>query len=205
MSQDNAPLLIELGTEELPPKALDELAAAFANSIVDGLAKRGVAADAANAKTYCSPRRLAVLVPAVAAQQPAQKSEVLGPYLNIGLDANGAPTPALAGFAAKNGLKVDQLERITDGKGERFVARSEKPGQPTAALIPEIVAEALKSLPIPKSMRWGDHDYAFVRPAHWLVMLHGEKVVDGEILGLKSGRMSRGHRFHHPQPVRRAP
>ena len=85
-----ASLLIELGTEELPPKALDELAAAFAAGICDGLAKRGVAADLANARTFCSPRRLAVHVPAVAAQQPAQKSEVLGPYLNIGLDANGA-------------------------------------------------------------------------------------------------------------------
>ena len=200
-AHDTAPLLIELGTEELPPKALDELAAAFANGMVEGLAKRGIAADGANAKTYCSPRRLAVLVPAVGAQQPAQKSEVLGPYLNIGLDANGAPTPALAGFAAKNGVAVDQLERVSDAKGERFVARSEKPGQPTAALIPEIVAEALKSLPIPKPMRWGDHDYAFVRPVHWLVMLHGDKVIDGDILGLKSGRMSRGHRFHHPQPV----
>jgi len=200
-AHDTAPLLIELGTEELPPKALDELAAAFANGIVEGLAKRGIAVDAANAKTYCSPRRLAVLVPTVGAQQPTQKSEVLGPYLNIGLDANGAPTPALAGFAAKNGVAVEQLERISDAKGERFVARSEKPGQPTAALVPEIVAEALKSLPIPKPMRWGDHDYAFVRPAHWLVMLHGSEVIDGEIFGLKSGRMSRGHRFHHPQPV----
>ena len=121
-------LLIELGTEELPPKALDELANAFANGIAEGLKKRGVEAEAANAKTYCSPRRLAVLIPAVAAEQPQQKSEVLGPYLNIGLDANGAPTPALQGFAAKNNIAVEQLQRITDAKGERFVARSEKPG-----------------------------------------------------------------------------
>ncbi len=196
-----ASLLIELGTEELPPKALDELAAAFAAGICDGLAKRGVAADLANARTFCSPRRLAVHVPAVAAQQPAQKSEVLGPYLNIGLDANGAATPALLGFAAKNGVAVEQLERTADAKGERFVARSEKPGQPTAALVPEILAETVKALPIPKPMRWGDHDYAFVRPAHWLVMLHGDQVIDGELLGLRSGRSSRGHRFHHPQPV----
>ena len=194
-------LLIELGTEELPPKALDELANAFANGIAEGLKKRGVEADAANAKTYCSPRRLAVLIPAVAAEQPQQKSEVLGPYLNIGLDANGAPTPALQGFAAKNNIAVEQLQRITDAKGERFVARSEKPGRPTPELIPEIVAETLKALPIPKPMRWSDHDYAFVRPAHWLVMLYGSDIVDGEILGLKSGRQSRGHRFHHPQPV----
>ncbi len=197
----NASLLIELGTEELPPKALDELATAFANGICEGLTKRGIAADVASATVYCSPRRLAVHVPAVAPEQPAQKSEVLGPYLTIGLDANGAPTPALSGFAAKNGLAVDQLERIGDAKGERFVARSEKPGQPTSVLVPEIVVEALKALPIPKPMRWGDHDYAFVRPVHWLVMLHGAAVVDGEVLGLRSGRQSRGHRFHHPQPV----
>ena len=202
MSAPIAPaLLIELGTEELPPKALDELAAAFANGIVDGLAKRGVSADVAHAQTYCSPRRLAVWVPAVAAQQPAQKSEVLGPYLNIGLDASGAPTPALSGFAAKNGVAIDQLQRVTDAKGERFVARSEKPGQSTATLVAEILVETLKALPIPKPMRWGDHDYAFVRPAHWLVMLHGNQVIDAELFGLKSGRMSRGHRFHHPQPV----
>jgi len=194
-------LLIELGTEELPPKALDELAAAFANGICEGLKKRGVDADVANAKTYCSPRRLAVLIPAVAAEQPPQKSEVLGPYLNIGFDANGAPTPALTGFAAKNGVTVEQLQRATDAKGERFVARSEKPGQATVKLIPETVAEALKTLPIPKPMRWGDHEYTFVRPAHWLVMLYGAEVIEGELLGLRSGRESRGHRFHHPEAV----
>lgn len=197
----NKPLLIELGTEELPPKALDELAKDFAHGIRDGLARRGLTANAVDVNVYASPRRLAVLVPGVAAQQPAQKSEVLGPYLNIGLDADGKPTPALTGFAAKNGVAVEALQRVTDAKGERFVARSEKPGQATAALIPEIVAEALKALPIPKPMRWGDHDYSFVRPAHWLVMLHGADIVDGAVLGVQSGRMSRGHRFHHPQPV----
>jgi len=118
------PLLIEIGCEELPPKALDELAVAFARGVCEGLAKRGIAVYAANAKTYNSPRRLAVLVPDVVAEQPAQKSEVLGPYLNIGLDASGAPTPALRGFAAKNGLTVEQLQRTADAKGERFVARS---------------------------------------------------------------------------------
>ena len=198
---DSKPLLIEIGCEELPPKALDELTAAFARAVCEGLSKRGVAADAANAKMYNSPRRLAVRVPGVAAQQPAQKSEVLGPYLNIGLDAGGAPTPALRGFAAKNGLAVEHLQRVSDAKGERFVARSEKPGQATAALLQDIVAEALKALPIPKPMRWGDHDFAFVRPMHWLIILHGDTVVDAEIFGIKSSRESRGHRFHHPQAV----
>jgi glycyl-tRNA synthetase beta chain len=201
---DAKPLLIEIGCEELPPKALDELTAAFAHGVCEGLAKRGIAAAAVDAKMYNSPRRIAVLVPAVGALQPAQKSEVLGPYLNIGLDANGAPTPALLGFAAKNGTAVEQLQRVTDAKGERFVARSEKPGQATAALLQDIIVEALKALPIPKPMRWGDHEYAFVRPVHWIVILHGEQAIDAEIFGIKAGRESRGHRFHHPQPVRLA-
>lgn len=197
---DVKPLLIEIGTEELPPKALDELAAAFAKGVCEGLARRGIAAGT-DAKVYNSPRRLAAIVPDVAAMQPTQKSEVLGPYLNIGLDASGAPTPALRGFAAKNGIAVEDLQRTTDAKGERFVARSEKPGQPTAALMQDIIGEALKALPIPKPMRWGDHDFAFVRPMHWLVVLHGDQIVDAEIFGIESGRESRGHRFLHPQGV----
>lgn len=201
MISNTKSLLVEIGCEELPPNALVELSTAFAKGIGEGLAKRGIAADLAGAKVYNSPRRLAVLVPDVAMMQPAQNSEMLGPYLNIGLDANGAPTPALRGFAAKNGVAVEQLQRLTDAKGERFVARNEKPGQPTATLMQEILIEALKSLPIPKPMRWGDHDYTFVRPVHWLVILHGDQVIDAEIFGIRSGRESRGHRFHHPQPV----
>ena len=194
-------LLIELGTEELPPKALDELSIAFANGIGAGLTKRGIAADVTNAKPYCSPRRLAVWIPKVAAAQPDQQQERRGPAVNAGLDANGQPTRALIGFAQSCGVDIAQLENLETDKGSWFVHRATKQGQPTATLIPEIVAEALKALPIPKPMRWGDHDYAFARPVHWLVMLHGADVIVGEILGLKSGRMSRGHRFHHPQPV----
>ncbi|GAA0712980.1 glycine--tRNA ligase subunit beta [Dokdonella soli] len=202
MSAARAPsLLIELGTEELPPKALDELASAFANGVCEGLTRRGVAADVASAKPYCSPRRLAAWIPDVATAQPDQQQERRGPAVNAGLDANGEPTKALLGFAQSCGVEVAQLEKLETDKGAWFVHRATKPGQPTAALIPEIVAEALKALPIPKPMRWGDHDYAFVRPAHWLVMLHGHDVIEGEILGQTSGRMSRGHRFHHPQLV----
>ncbi|MEO5560887.1 MAG: glycine--tRNA ligase subunit beta, partial [Dokdonella sp.] len=194
-------LLIELGTEELPPKALDELSAAFAKGVCDGLTKRGIAADIANAKAYSSPRRLAVWIPGVAAAQPDQSQERRGPAWNAGFDANGAPTKALTGFAHSCGIEVAQLEKLETDKGAWFVHRAQKPGQPTASLIPEIVAESLKALPIPRPMRWGDHDYSFVRPVHWLVMLHGNTMVDGEILGLKSGRWSRGHRYHHPQPI----
>ncbi len=194
-------LLIEIGTEELPPKSLDELAAAFASGITAGLARRDVAADSAAAKTYCSPRRLAVLVPRVAKMQPDSIEEIFGPPVSVGRDANGEPTKALQGFAKKCGVEVSALQELSKADGAYFGLRREKRGQPIASLLPEILAEALKALPIPKPMRWSDHDYTFVRPAHWLVMLHGAEVVDGEILGLKSGRHSRGHRFHHPQPV----
>ncbi|MBD8899618.1 glycine--tRNA ligase subunit beta [Rhodanobacter sp. DHG33] len=194
-------LLIELGTEELPPKALDELSAAFARGICDGLAKRGIEASLGEAKAYCSPRRLAVHVPRVAAMQPEQSVERRGPAVNAALDAQGQPSKALTGFAQSCGVTVGQLEKLETDKGAWFVFRAVKPGQPLAALLAEIVDEAFKSLPIPRPMRWADHDYAFVRPAHWLVMLHGADIVDGEVLGLKSGRQSRGHRFMHPQPV----
>ncbi len=196
-----APLLIELGTEELPPKALPELAQAFFDGIAIGFEKRGIAFNKNNAKALYSPRRLAVLFAEVGTEQASQKSEVLGPYLNIGLNAEGQPTPALLGFAGKNGLSVEQLEKTTDNKGERFVARSEKPGAVTSTLIAEIVSESLAALPIPKPMRWGNRDTKFIRPVHWLVMLMGGDVVEGEVMGLTSDRMSRGHRFHHNKPV----
>ncbi len=195
------PLLIELGTEELPPKALPELAQAFFDGIANGFEKRGIAFNKNNAKALYSPRRLAALFAEVGTEQASQKSEVLGPYLNIGLNAEGQPTPALLGFAAKNGLSVEQLEKTTDQKGERFVARSEKPGAITSTLIAEIVSESLAALPIPKPMRWGSRETKFIRPVHWLVMLMGNDVIDGEVMGLKSDRMSRGHRFHHNKPV----
>jgi glycyl-tRNA synthetase beta chain len=194
-------LLIELGTEELPPKALDELAAAFLRGICDGLAKRGVDAAADEARAYASPRRLAVHVPGVSAAQPEQAIERRGPALAAALDADGQPSKALRGFAQSCGVDVEQLEKLETDKGAWFVWRTVKPGQPVAALLPEIIDEALKALPIPRPMRWADHDYSFVRPAHWLVILHGAEIVDGEVLGLRSGRKSRGHRFMHPQPV----
>ncbi|HET9836240.1 MAG TPA: glycine--tRNA ligase subunit beta [Rhodanobacteraceae bacterium] len=195
------PLLIEIGCEELPIHSIDELAQAFARGVCEGLGKRGIAADAEHARVLCTPRRLAVHVPAVGDSQPEQHSEVLGPYATAALDAQGEPTRALLGFAQKCGVEWTQLQRVSDNKGERFAHRAVQPGQPTAALLPQIVSEALAALPIPKPMRWADHDYAFVRPVHWLVMLHGDRVVEGEVLGLKSGRQSRGHRFMHANPV----
>lgn len=195
------PLLVELGTEELPVKALPGLAQAFFDGVVGGLTKRGVAVERGDAKPLSTPRRLAVLLPGVAVEQPEQRGEVLGPYLNIALDADGQPTKALQGFAAKAGIDWTALERTSDAKGERFVHRSVTPGARTAALLPEILAEAIAAMPIPKPMRWGSHSYGFARPVHWLVLLHGKDVIEAEVLGLKSDRMSRGHRFMHDKTV----
>ena len=202
---DQLPLLIEIGTEELPPKALPELAQAFFDGIVKALASRRIAMPEIPgdlpARPLYSPRRLAVFLPAVSTQQPQQHSEVLGPYTNVGLDASGNPTQALLGFAQKNGMEWQKLDRVTDAKGMRFVARSNRPGAQTVDLLADIVNEAVKGLPIPKPMRWGSRETGFVRPMHWLVILFGRDVAPGEVLGFKADRMSRGHRFHHAKPV----
>ncbi|MFT3755586.1 MAG: glycine--tRNA ligase subunit beta [Pseudoxanthomonas sp.] len=195
------PLLIELGVEELPVKALPGLARAFFDGALAALEKRGIAVERGNATPLYTPRRLAVLLPGVAVEQPEQASEILGPYLNVALDADGQPTRALQGFAAKAGVDWTQLEKLTDAKGERFVHRSVNVGALTIELLPEIVREAVAAIPVPKPMRWGDHDYAFARPVQWLVLLFGQQVVPAQLLGVKSDRMSQGHRFEHDKPV----
>ncbi|WP_425491157.1 glycine--tRNA ligase subunit beta [Luteimonas fraxinea] len=195
------PLLIELGTEELPVKALPGLAQAFFDGVIAALDKRGVAVDRGDAKPLYTPRRLAVLLPGVASEQPEQRSEVLGPYLSIALDADGNPTKALQGFAAKAGIDWTALEKTSDAKGERFVHRAVTPGAATAALLPDVLREAIAAMPIPKPMRWGAHTYAFARPVHWLVLLHGGTIVDAELFGVRSGRTSRGHRFMHDAAI----
>ncbi|WP_295971999.1 glycine--tRNA ligase subunit beta [uncultured Xanthomonas sp.] len=195
------PLLIELGTEELPVKALPGLAQALFDGVIAGLEKRGIAVERGDAKPLSTPRRLAVLLPGVAVEQPEQRAEVLGPYLNIALDADGQPTKALQGFAAKAGIDWTALERTSDAKGERFVHRAVNPGARTATLLPEILREAIAAMPIPKPMRWGDHDYGFARPLQWLVLLFGNEVVPMPLFGVQAGRDSRGHRFLHDAPV----
>lgn len=194
-------LLIELGTEELPPKALDELSLAFATGIAAGLSKRGVVYPEGGVMVLNSPRRLTAFIEDVSLTQPEQHLERRGPAMAAGLGADGQPSKALIGFAASCGVDVGALEKLETDKGAWFVHRSVKPGAATASLLPEIIDEALKALPIPKAMRWSDKEFQFVRPAHWLVMLLGDEVVPATVLGLTSDRMSRGHRFHHPQSV----
>ena len=176
------PLLVELGTEELPVQALPGLAQALFDGVIDGLVKRGIPVERGDAKPLYSPRRLAVLLPGVGTEQPEQASEVFGPYVNIALDADAQPTKALQGFAQKAGVQWTQLARASDAKGERFVHRAVTPGASTRALLPEILREAIAAMPIPRPMRWGDHDYAFARPVHWLVLLLGNDVVDAALL-----------------------
>ncbi len=193
-------LLIELGTEELPPKALNELAQSFLDGVKAGLHKRGIE-FLGEARALWTPRRLAVRIFQVSEQQPDQIIERRGPAANAAFDASGAPSKALIGFAQSCGVEVSALEKLETEKGAWLVHRGLKKGEATISLVGDIVREALKALPIPKPMHWGDKDILFVRPVHWLLMLFGEQVIEGEALGLSANRMSFGHRFHHPSAL----
>ena len=190
-----ATLLIELLTEELPPKSLNTLGVSFAEQVTTELKKLGFVAESAQAKDFATPRRLAISIPDVLDHQPEQQVERKGPPVASGLDANGNPTPALQGFAKSCGVSVEQLGKMHDGKNECFAFRSTKAGEPLAVHLAGIVEKALKKLPAPKLMRWGDRETQFIRPVHGLVMLHGDQVVAGEVLGQASGTQTMGHRF----------
>ena len=192
-------LLIELGTEELPPKALNKLSDAFLTGVEIGLTEAGIVFD--SIKAYAAPRRLALMLSNVEESQADRDIEKLGPNVKAAYDADGNPTKAATGFARGCGVEVSELATVDTEKGERLVFKIEERGKPTVELMPAIVDQALAKLPIPKRMRWGDSSAEFVRPVHWLVMLFGEDVIDAEILGVKSGRESRGHRFHHPELI----
>ncbi len=189
-------LLIEIGTEELPPKALQKLSKSFSSEIIAGLKKAELAFG--EIKTYATPRRLAVWVQAVALQQADKNIERRGPALAAAFDDAGNPTKAAQGFAQSCGVGVDDLGRMENKKGSWLCFCSEKKGTQANTLLPGIVTDALAKLPIPKRMRWGASEAEFVRPVHWIVLLHGGDTVPGEILGMTTGNQTRGHRFHHP-------
>ena len=189
-------LLIEIGTEELPPKALELLARGFGLYLRTKLGALGLV-SAQEERIYFSPRRLAVLIPNVALQQADRVLELFGPPVSAAHDKDGKPTKAAEGFAKKVGANLEQLQQ-KDGK---LFFKSLAKGRAAAELIPEIVKEALEKLPIPKRMRWGTGEAQFVRPVHWVVMLLGDKVIDSEILGVKTGRKTYGHRHMQPQAI----
>ena len=186
-------LLIEIGTEELPPKALKKLSAAFAAGIEDGFKKVGLSQGPM--KTFATPRRLAVLVSQLATQQADKEVVRRGPAITAAFKEDGCATPAALGFAKSCGVTVEQLEKLEAAEGAWLVFRKQEKGQATTALIPRIVDAALAQLPIPKRMRWGALTAEFVRPVHWVILLFGDQVVDAEILSVRSGRETRGHRF----------
>ncbi len=191
----NHSVLIELRTEELPPKSLKALSESFASSVFAALKEQAFASAASVCIPYATPRRLALMVTDVAAQQPDRILEKKGPAVSSGVDAAGKPTRALEGFMRSVGVGFEQLQKAGDGKAEYFVARTEKKGEGLDTHLADIVTQALKKLPIQKVMRWGDSEHQFVRPVHGLILLHGSRVVAGEVLGLRSGNKTLGHRF----------
>ena len=185
--------LVEIGTEELPPKALKTLATAFAENVEAELNQAGLTFD--KIEWFAAPRRLAVKVLSLATQQPSKEIEKRGPAVSAAFDAEGKPTKAAEGWARGCGITVEQAERIATDKGEWLVHRAKIEGQPTKNLLNGIVANALAKLPIPKPMRWADKSVQFIRPVHTVTMLLGDELIEGEILGVASARTIRGHRF----------
>jgi glycyl-tRNA synthetase beta chain len=200
MTPEKRDFLIEVGTEELPPKALRTLEQAFATELVSGLAK--TALKHGEVRSFATPRRLAVLVRRLAARQPDQKIERRGPPVNAAFDAEGLPTRAAQSFAAAWKTSIEELQRRDEGKGTFLYYVGIKAGAATAELLPGLVQSALDALPIPRRMRWGAGEAQFVRPVHWIVMLYGKEVVPASLLDTASGNLTRGHRFHAPKPLR---
>lgn len=185
--------LVEIGTEELPPKALKTLATSFADNVEAELNQAGLSFD--KIEWFAAPRRLAVKVLNLATQQPSKEIEKRGPAVSAAFDAEGKPTKAAEGWARGCGITVEQAERIATDKGEWLVHRAKIEGKPTKNLLNDIVANALAKLPIPKPMRWADKTVQFIRPVHTVTMLLGDELIEGEILGVASARTIRGHRF----------
>ncbi|MCU9532116.1 glycine--tRNA ligase subunit beta [Pseudomonas mosselii] len=187
--------LVELGTEELPPKALATLGDAFLAGIEKGLQAAGL--NYTGKQVYAAPRRLAVLIRQLDVQQPDRSINIDGPPVQAAFNAEGQPTQAALGFAKKCGVELSDI----DQSGPKLRFSQHIPGKATASLLPTIVEDSLNDLPIPKRMHWGASREEFVRPTQWLVMLLGDQVVDCTLLAQKAGRESRGHRFHHPENV----
>jgi glycyl-tRNA synthetase beta chain len=192
-------LLFELGCEELPPKSLKKLSQALLDNILAGLKEAGL--NYAQGTAYATPRRLAVIIDDLISFQADKIVEKRGPAVQAAFAADGTPSKALQGFAASCGATVEQLEKLTTDKGEWLIFKQAVKGQATTALLPEIIRKSLNNLPIAKRMRWGSFNTEFARPAHWAVLLFGDQVIETEILGLTTGRLSRGHRFHAPQNI----
>jgi glycyl-tRNA synthetase beta chain len=184
----SATLLVEILTEELPPRSLEALARSFRDSLTHALESAGLRSSESGSRYFATPRRLAVVVSLVRAAAGASRERVLGPSAS-------APAAAVAGFARKHGATVEQLARVETPKGPVYALERTLPGAVLAEVLPQKIEAALKALPVAKLMRWGTGEAQFVRPVHGLVMLHGAKLIAGRVLGVESGRHTRGHRF----------
>jgi glycyl-tRNA synthetase beta chain len=196
---EQADLLFELGTEELPPKSLKKLSKSLSESFITGLNQAHL--QHGEVTLYASPRRLALLIKECALQQQDREIERRGPAIKAAFDAEDKPTKAAEGFARSCQTSIEQLDRLKTEKGEWLVYRTHESGQSAITLLPEIAQQALNKLPIPKRMRWGNSEAQFVRPVHWLLFLLGEEVVSCTLLDAKADRLTYGHRFHHPGAI----
>ena len=204
MAKD-ASLLIEIGTEELPPKALKRLSEAFADNLYDYLCEERLLAplDAAeDREIYATPRRLAVIYHRVRKRQEDDVLRRTGPYKSAAFDASGKPTPAALGFAKGLGVDLSQLHEEETDKGPRLVHKQKVKGKAVKDLIHGVLENAIKDLPIPKRMRWGSRETEFVRPVHWLVVMHGNQVIRTDMLSASATNTTRGHRFHYPREIK---
>ena len=193
-------LLVEIGTEELPPTALPRLIEAFASGLQSQFSQHHLGFG--GLESFATPRRLALLVHDLDTAQPDQELVRRGPALAAAFDAAGQATPAALGFARSCGVDISAVEREETPKGAWLVVRQRQAGRPTSELLPTLVERALAGLPIPKRMRWADREDEFVRPVHWVVLLFGEDTVPGQVLGVATGRETFGHRFHRPGAIR---
>jgi glycyl-tRNA synthetase beta chain len=200
MKTERRDFLLEIGTEELPPRSLPALQQALVAGLAAGLDK----ADLAHGELvgFATPRRLAVWVKRLAAQQPEQHLKRRGPPVSAAFDAAGHPTRAALAFAESCGTRLEALQRLDEGKGIFLFFVGSRPGERAVALLPGLVQAALDALPIPRRMHWGAGDALFVRPVHWVVMLYGREVVPATLLDTPAGHLTRGHRFHAPRPIR---
>jgi glycyl-tRNA synthetase beta chain len=194
--ESTADFAVEIGTEELPPKALPGLIRAFVDELVALLGRERLAHGAVT--PFATPRRLAAVIRDLALVQEERTAELKGPPVSVAFDAEGRPTAAALAFAERCGVAVEALGRTRTAKGEWLSGRKVEAGRPARELLAGLVEEALSRLPIPRRMRWGDSAIEFVRPVHWVLMLHGSETVPGTVLGLTPGRATRGHRFHAP-------
>jgi glycyl-tRNA synthetase beta chain len=192
--------LVEIGTEELPPKALRSLMEAFGENLTVAVDEAGLSRGEVSA--YASPRRLCVYIGDLQRQQDDRRVEQKGPPINVAFDDDGKPTAAALAFAKRCGVEISKLGRDKTDKGEWLSFSAIEPGLTAAELMPAIVEQALLALPIPRRMRWGKSETEFVRPVHWVVMLHGGDIVQSTVMGIPAGNESRGHRFHSSGAVK---